>query len=68
MLCFPLLDIRRQFAATIGFQFLYHVRTNLGNQAKDVFSGEGFKTLPIHLSLIHILMGSVSGSRGFSSS
>ena len=48
VLCFPLLDIRRQFAATIGFQFLYHVRTNLGNQAKDVFSGEGFKTLPIH--------------------
>ena len=48
VLCFPLLDIRRQFAAAIGFQFLYHVRTNLGNQAKDVFSGEGFKTLPIH--------------------
>ena len=48
MLCFPLLDIRWQFAATIGFQFLYHVRTKLGNQAEDVFGGEGFKTLPVH--------------------
>ena len=48
VLCFPLLDIRWQFAAAIGFQFLYHVRTNLGNQAKDVFGGEGFKTLPVH--------------------
>ena len=48
VLCFPLLDIRWQFAAAIGFQFLYHVRTNLGNQAEDVFGGEGFKTLPVH--------------------
>ena len=48
MLCFPLLDIRRQFAAAIGFQFLYHVRANLGNQAEDVFGGKGFKTLPVH--------------------
>ena len=48
VLCFPLLDIRRQFAAAIGFQFLYHVRANLGNQAEDVFGGKGFKTLPVH--------------------
>ena len=48
VLCFPLLDIRWQFAAAIGFQFLYHVRTNLGNQAEDVFGFERLKALSIH--------------------
>ena len=48
MLCFPRLDVRRQFAAAIGFQFFYHVGTELGNQAEDVFGFERLKTLPIH--------------------
>ena len=43
-----LLDVLWQFAAAVGFQFLYHVGTDLGNQAENVFGGEGFKTLPIH--------------------
>ena len=37
-----------QFAAATRFQFLYHIRAELGNQAEDVFGGEGFKTLPVH--------------------
>ena len=48
VLCFPLLDVRRQFAAAVGFQLLYHIRAELGNQAEDMLSGEVLKAQPIH--------------------
>ena len=48
MFRFPFLDVRRQFAAAVGFQFLYHIRAELGNQAEDMLSGEVLKAQPIH--------------------
>ena len=48
MFRFPFLDVRRQFAAAVGFQLLYHIRAELGNQAKDMLSGEVLKAQPIH--------------------
>ena len=48
MFRFPFLDVRRQFAAAVGFQFLYHIRAELGNQAEDMLSGEVLKTQAVH--------------------
>ena len=48
MFCLTALDVFWQLATAIGFQFLYHIRTDLGNQAEDMFGCEGFKTLSIH--------------------
>ena len=42
------LDVLWQFAAAIGFQFLHHVGTELGNQTEDVFGFKRFKALSIH--------------------
>ena len=53
------LDALWQFAAAIGFQLLHHVRAKLGNQAKNVFGCERFKTLSIHCMADRHIAGKV---------
>ena len=48
MFRFPFLDVRRQFAAAVGFQLLYHVGAELGNQAEDMLGGEVLEAQPVH--------------------
>ena len=62
MLCFPLLDVRRQFAAATRFQFLYHVRAELGNQTENMPGRERFKTLPIYCMADRHIAGKVQQS------
>ena len=48
VLCLPLLDVRRQFAAATRFQLFHHIRTKLGNQTENVLGGEGVVAGPVH--------------------
>ena len=59
---FRFLDVRRQFAAATRFQFLYHVRAELGNQTENMPGRENFKTLPIYCMADRHIAGKVQQS------